>query len=85
MPTSSLRKESVHSQDHLHQTLQQLVHDLINCGVDLTFAKKELETVYIREVLARNGGNIGQSAQALGMHRNTLSKYMKRLKISVER
>ena len=67
--------------DRLHQKLSSLVVDLVHHDIDLQFAKKELESVYIREILNANKGNIGLSAKALGMHRNTLSKRIKELKI----
>ncbi|CAM2069045.1 Helix-turn-helix domain-containing protein [Sulfidibacter corallicola] len=65
----------------MHHKLSELVAELINNDIDLQFAKKELESTYIREILKRHNGNIGLSAKALGMHRNTLSKRIKDLKI----
>ena len=71
--------------DHLHHKLSSLVQDLLDHEIDLNFAKKELETAYITEILQRNNSNIGQSAKILGMHRNTLSKRIKELKISTDK
>ncbi len=69
----------------LHQKLASLVGDLVKHGVDLQFAKKEMESLYIQAILQANNGNIGLSARALGMHRNTLSKHIKDLNINIER
>lgn len=67
----------------LHDKLISLVHHLIENEIDLQFAKKELEAAYIEGILRANGGSIGLSAKALGMHRNTLSKRIKELKIAL--
>ena len=69
--------------DHLNRKLAALVGALIEHEIDLQFAKKELESTYIKEILRGNNGNIGLSARALGMHRNTLSKRLKELKIVI--
>ncbi len=74
-------KKTTRNNDPLNQKLASLVRELIKHHIDLQFAKKELESLYIREVLRIHGGHIGQSATALGMHRNTLSKRIKALKI----
>lgn len=74
-------KQPTRAKDPLNPKLASLVRDLINHHIDLQFAKKELESLYIREVLRAHDGHIGQSATALGMHRNTLSKRIKALKI----
>lgn len=67
----------------MHHKLSELVAELINNNIDLQFAKKELESTYIQQILQQHNGNIGLSAKALGMHRNTLSKRIKDLKIAV--
>ena len=69
----------------LHLELDGLVHSLIRHDIDLQFAKKQLERAYIQALLRINHNNIGQTARALGVHRNTLSKHMKELKIIIER
>ena len=67
--------------DDLHRRLDSLVVGLLQHEIDLNYAKRELDFVYIREVLKSNGGNIGRSAKVMGMHRNTLSKRIKDLNI----
>lgn len=69
--------------DKLRGKLVALVKELVDHDIDLQFAKKELEALYISEILSANQGNIGASARALGMHRNTLSKRIKELDIPV--
>lgn len=67
----------------LCQLLDELVHAMVESGVELSFARLSLEKTYISEVLRRNQNNIGQSASALGMHRNTLSKRIRDLQIQL--
>ena len=69
------------SDGQLHHKLISLVGDLVHHGIDLNFAKKEMEAMYICEILRAHNGNIGSSAKALGMHRNTLSRRLKELQI----
>lgn len=67
--------------DDLCVQLETLVHNMLAKGVDLSYAKQALEKAYISEILLRHKGNIGQSALALGIHRNTLSKRIRDLEI----
>ncbi|MDJ0837975.1 MAG: helix-turn-helix domain-containing protein [Acidobacteriota bacterium] len=69
--------------EQLHHKLDHLVRALVSNDIDLQFAKQQLEHAYIREVLKAHQGNIGRTAQALGVHRNTLSKRIKDLKIDI--
>jgi DNA-binding NtrC family response regulator len=65
--------------------LDELVAALLVHDIDLQFAKKQLERTYIQALLRRNQNNIGQTARALGVHRNTLSKHIRELKIVIEK
>lgn len=67
----------------MHQKLSELVFELIEHDVDLQFAKRQLETAYIQEILTRNQGSIGKSATKLGIHRNTLAKRIRDLNIEL--
>ncbi len=69
--------------EQLHQKLDGLVRSLIHSNVDLDYARKQFDRAYIRETLKVNQGNIGHAARAMGVHRNTLSKRIKELKIPV--
>ena len=42
----------------------------------------EMEERFLREILARNGGNRAATARALGIHKTTLWRKMKKLGIS---
>jgi len=52
-------------------------------GVRYEDAVKEFRRQYLREVLIANRGNQCKAAQELGMHRNTLSRAMAELELSL--
>jgi DNA-binding NtrC family response regulator len=60
----------------LKEQLDRLVGDLVMKGIRYEDAQREFEKRYIAEVLSREDGNLGRAADALGMHRNTLSRKM---------
>jgi DNA-binding NtrC family response regulator len=58
----------------LREQLERLIDDMITRGVRYDDAQREFEKRFIQHVLARTDGNLGKAADALGMHRNTLSR-----------
>jgi len=44
---------------------------------------QRLEREFVEETLGRHGGNVTRAAQALGIHRSTLQRLMRRLKLPV--
>ena len=58
----------------LKDQLDRLVGDLVMKGIRYEDAQREFEKRFIAEVLANVDGNLGRAADALGMHRNTLSR-----------
>lgn len=58
----------------MRDKLRSLVAELVRGGVPLEMARRELERIYIEEVLAANAGNQSAAARELGIHRNTLSR-----------
>ncbi|MCE1230152.1 MAG: helix-turn-helix domain-containing protein [Firmicutes bacterium] len=54
--------------------LQELVEEMVKCGIPLELARREFERVYLAQVVAAHEGNQSAAARALGIHRNTLSK-----------
>ncbi len=53
--------------------LQRLVAEMIDSGIRLDQAVRELERQFIMAALERNGGNRSLAARSLGIHRNTLN------------
>ena len=53
--------------------LQRLVAELIDNGIRLEQAMRELERQFILVALERHRGNRSRAARSLGIHRNTLN------------
>ena len=53
--------------------LEQLVAELLVKGVRYEDAQREFEKRFITQALQKMEGNLGKTADLLGIHRNTLS------------
>jgi DNA-binding NtrC family response regulator len=54
--------------------LEKLVQDLLDKGIRYDDARREFEKVFIAKALQRSKGNVGDAAELLGMHRNTIAR-----------
>ncbi len=54
--------------------LEALVDQMIEHGVAYEDAVSEFEKRFIRKMMEKNNNNRSKAAQALGIHRNTLSR-----------
>ena len=54
--------------------LEALINRMIENGIQYPEAVTEFEKRFIQRMLEKNGGNQSKTAQALGIHRNTLSR-----------
>jgi DNA-binding NtrC family response regulator len=54
--------------------LEKLVQDLLDKGILYDDARREFEKVFIAKALQRSKGNVGDAAELLGMHRNTIAR-----------
>jgi DNA-binding NtrC family response regulator len=61
--------------------LEKLVEEMVDRGVHFEDAVREFEKRFISRVLVRAKGSLTKTADALGMHRNTLSRKMGEYKI----
>ena len=61
--------------------LQRLVEEMVDRGVQFDDAVCEFEKRFIMRVLTRCDGSLTKAADALGMHRNTLTRKMAEYKI----
>lgn len=59
-------------QTNLQGRLIEIVDELVEQGVTLEQARREFEKQFIVASIKSNEGNLGRSAQSLGVHRNTL-------------
>ena len=56
--------------------LEAIIDQMITRGILFDEAVKEFEKNFILKVLGRHNNNLSKAADALGIHRNTLSKRM---------
>jgi transcriptional regulator with PAS, ATPase and Fis domain len=54
--------------------LEALIDEMLDGHILLAEALNEFEKVYIKKALARNKSNLSKTANALGLHRNTVAK-----------
>jgi DNA-binding NtrC family response regulator len=54
--------------------LEKLVEEMVDKGVHFEDAVREFEKRFITRVLGRYDGSVTKTADALGIHRNTLSR-----------
>jgi DNA-binding NtrC family response regulator len=65
----------------ISERLEKLVEEMVDRGVRFEDAVREFEKRFISRVLVRSEGSLTKTADALGMHRNTLSRKMGEYKI----
>jgi Fis family transcriptional regulator, factor for inversion stimulation protein len=58
------------------ERLERLVEEMVDKGVHFEDAMREFEKRFIIRVLSRHDGSLTKTADALGMHRNTLTRKM---------
>jgi len=63
------------------ERLQKLVDEMVDKGVQFEDAVQEFEKRFIATVLGQHDGSLTKSADALGIHRNTLTRKMGEYKI----
>ena len=65
----------------MHKLLDQLVTEMVNRGVHYDDARHEFEKRFLACVIEKANGNLCKAAETLGVHRNTLARKSKQLKI----
>ncbi|MGZ5477826.1 MAG: helix-turn-helix domain-containing protein, partial [Thermoanaerobaculia bacterium] len=65
----------------VHKLLEQLVSQMVEKGIHYEDALREFDRRFIVEVMDKTDGNLSKAADTLGVHRNTLSRKIKELKI----
>ena len=69
----------------MREDFERIVNEMVDRGVHFDDAQREFERRFIARVVAHCEGNVGRAAEALGMHRNTLTRKVAALKIKVRR
>jgi DNA-binding NtrC family response regulator len=54
--------------------MERLIDEMVTKGIRYTDAQREFERRFIARVLSGVDFNLGRAAEALGIHRNTLSR-----------
>lgn len=67
----------------MKRELDSLVTQMHSSGIRYEEAVREFKKQYLREVLVANRGNQCKAAEELGIHRNTLSRTMAELGLSL--
>jgi Fis family transcriptional regulator, factor for inversion stimulation protein len=65
----------------VHRLLDELVTKMVEKGIHYEDALREFDRRFIVEVVEKNEGNLCKAADTLGVHRNTLARKIKDLKI----
>lgn len=65
----------------MNKLLDQLVTEMVARGVHYEDARREFEKRFLTSVIVKSDGNLCKAADTLGVHRNTLARKIKELKI----
>jgi DNA-binding NtrC family response regulator len=65
----------------VREQLDSLVQQMLDRGVRYEDARREFEKVFITRALQRSNGCLGDAAELLGIHRNTVTRKMAEYKI----
>ena len=55
---------------------EKIVQELLDKGVLYEDARREFEKMFITRALQRSKGSVGDAAELLGLHRNTVARKM---------
>ena len=58
----------------LRDRIEPVIDELLDGQILLEEAMTEFEKLYIQNALARNSDHLSKTAEAIGIHRNTLAK-----------
>ena len=65
----------------MREQLDSLVQQMLDRGVRYDDARREFEKVFLTRALQRSNGCVGDAAELLGIHRNTVTRKMTEYKI----
>jgi DNA-binding NtrC family response regulator len=65
----------------VREKLETLVQEMLDRGVRYEDARQEFEKVFITRALQRSKGSVGDTAELLGLHRNTIARKMAEYRI----
>ena len=65
----------------MRDQLERLVQEMLDRGVRYDDARREFEKMFITRALQRSKGSVGDAADLLGLHRNTVARKMSEYRI----
>ena len=65
----------------MREKLESLVQEMLDRGVRYDDARQEFEKMFITRALQRSKGSVGEAADLLGIHRNTVARKMTEYRI----
>ena len=65
----------------MRDQLDRLVQEMLEKGILYDDARREFEKMFIARALQRTKGNVGDAAEMLGIHRNTVARKMSEYRI----
>ena len=65
----------------MREQLEKLVQEMLDRGIVYDHARQEFEKVFITRALQRAKGSVGDAAELLGLHRNTVARKMTEYRI----
>ena len=69
----------------MREQLDSLVQQMLERGVRFEDARREFEKVFITRALQRSEGCVGDAAELLGIHRNTVARKISEYRIKNSR
>ena len=65
----------------MRDALERLVSEMLDKGVPYEDVRRELEKLSISRALQRTEGSLGEAADLLGVHRNTIARKISEYRI----
>jgi DNA-binding NtrC family response regulator len=65
----------------VREQLDRIVQEMLDKGVLYDDARREFEKMFITRALQRSKGSVGDAAELLGLHRNTVARKMTEYRI----
>jgi DNA-binding NtrC family response regulator len=65
----------------IRDQLEKLVAELLDKGIPYEDARREFEKLFIARALQRSDGNLGNAAEMVGVHRNTMARKISEYRI----
>jgi DNA-binding NtrC family response regulator len=67
----------------VREQLEELVQEMLEKGILYDDARREFEKMFITRALQRTKGSVGDAADLLGLHRNTITRKISEYRIKV--